>query len=32
LVTPRGDTVVEVGDHVVVFVQADALEEVTAKL
>ncbi|MFB6270408.1 MAG: Trk system potassium transporter TrkA [Halobacterium sp.] len=31
-VTPRGDTVVEVGDHVVVFVQADALEEVTSKL
>ena len=32
LVTPRGDTVVEVGDHVVAFVQADAIEEVTSKL
>lgn len=31
-VTPRGDTVVEVGDHVVAFVQADVLEEVTSKL
>jgi trk system potassium uptake protein TrkA len=32
LVTPRGDTVVEVGDHVVAFAQADAVEEVTSKL
>jgi trk system potassium uptake protein TrkA len=32
LVTPRGDTVVQVGDHVVAFAQADAVEEVTAKL
>ncbi|MDH5019531.1 Trk system potassium transporter TrkA [Halobacterium rubrum] len=32
LVTPRGDTVVEVGDHVVAFVQADAMTEVTSKL
>ena len=32
LVTPRGDTVVEVGDHVVAFAQADAIEEVTSKL
>ena len=31
-VTPRGDTVVEVDDHVVAFVQADALDEVTSKL
>jgi len=31
-VTPRGDTVVHVGDHVVAFVRADAIEEVTAKL
>ncbi|NIC00084.1 Trk system potassium transporter TrkA [Halobacterium sp. R2-5] len=31
-VTPRGDTVVEVGDHVVAFVQADAHDEVSAKL
>jgi trk system potassium uptake protein TrkA len=31
-VTPRGSTVVEAGDHVVAFVQADALEEVTSKL
>ncbi len=31
-VVPRGSTVVEVGDHVVAFVQADALEEVTSKL
>ncbi|SEW24419.1 Trk system potassium transporter TrkA [Halobacterium jilantaiense] len=32
LVTPRGDTVVEVGDHVVAFAQADAVDEVTSKL
>jgi trk system potassium uptake protein TrkA len=31
-VTPRGDTVVEVGDHVVAFVQADVLDEVTAEI
>ncbi|WP_435095937.1 Trk system potassium transporter TrkA [Halarchaeum sp. P4] len=31
-VTPRGDTVVEVGDHVVAFVREDALDAVTAKL
>lgn len=31
-VVPRGDTVVEPGDHVVVFVDRDALEAVTAKL
>jgi trk system potassium uptake protein TrkA len=32
LVTPRGDTVVKVGDHVVAFARADAIEEVTSKL
>ncbi|WP_336036528.1 Trk system potassium transporter TrkA [Halobacterium yunchengense] len=31
-VTPRGDTVVEVGDHVVAFAEADVVDEVTAKL
>lgn len=31
-VTPRGDTVVEVGDHIVVFVREDALDALTAKL
>jgi len=31
-VVPRGDTVVEVGDHVVVFVDADQVAEATAKL
>jgi trk system potassium uptake protein TrkA len=31
-VTPRGDTVVDVGDHVVVLVKADVLEETVAKL
>ncbi|WP_232702627.1 Trk system potassium transporter TrkA [Halobacterium wangiae] len=31
-VVPRGDTVVHVGDHVVAFVRADALDEVTSKL
>lgn len=31
-VTPRGDTVVERGDHVVVFVNAEIIDEVTAKL
>jgi len=31
-VTPRGDTVVEVGDHVVVFVREDVREEVTTEL
>jgi trk system potassium uptake protein TrkA len=32
LVKPRGDTVIEVDDHVVVFVGAEAMEEATAKL
>ncbi|MDL0122444.1 Trk system potassium transporter TrkA [Halobacterium salinarum] len=32
LVTPRGDTEVRVGDHLVVFVQADAIEDVTVRL
>ncbi|WP_336001936.1 Trk system potassium transporter TrkA [Halorientalis halophila] len=32
LITPRGDTVVQVGDHVVVFADVDALTEVTEKL
>jgi trk system potassium uptake protein TrkA len=31
-VTPRGDTVVEPGDHVIVFVDSDALDEVTSVL
>lgn len=31
-VTPRGDTVVQVDDHVVVFVRGDAVEETTAKI
>ncbi|MFD1585601.1 Trk system potassium transporter TrkA [Halorientalis brevis] len=31
-VKPRGDTVIEVDDHVVVFVDADAIEEATPKL
>jgi trk system potassium uptake protein TrkA len=31
-VAPRGNTVVNVGDHVVAFVRADVLSEVTAKL
>ena len=31
-VTPRGDTVIEPGDHVVVFVDAAAIEETTAKI
>ncbi|WP_135823895.1 Trk system potassium transporter TrkA [Halorussus ruber] len=31
-VVPRGDTVIEAGDHVVVFVDRDVLEEVTAEL
>ncbi|MHB9285515.1 Trk system potassium transporter TrkA [Halobacteriales archaeon Cl-PHB] len=31
-VVPRGDTVVEVGDHVVVFVDADHVEEATTQL
>ncbi|GGL22905.1 Trk system potassium transport protein TrkA [Halarchaeum grantii] len=31
-VTPRGDTVVQVGDHVVAFVREDALDAVTATL
>ena len=30
LVSPRGDTVVEVGDHVVLFVDSSVAEEVTA--
>jgi len=32
LVVPRGDTVVEVGDHIVVFVDADVLDEAQALL
>jgi trk system potassium uptake protein TrkA len=32
LVKPRGDTVIRPDDHVVVFVDADAIEEATAKL
>jgi trk system potassium uptake protein TrkA len=31
-VTPRGDTVLRAGDHVVLFVDTDAIEEVTARL
>lgn len=31
-ITPRGDTVIEPGDHVVVFVDAAAIEETTTKL
>jgi trk system potassium uptake protein TrkA len=31
-IVPRGDTVVEVSDHVVVFVDSDVLDEVSAKL
>ncbi|WP_254832067.1 Trk system potassium transporter TrkA [Haloglomus salinum] len=31
-VVPRGDTVVEVGDHVVVFVETDSLEQMTQLL
>jgi len=31
-IVPRGDTVVELGDHVVVFTETDVLDEVTAKL
>jgi trk system potassium uptake protein TrkA len=31
-VVPRGDTVVEVGDHVVVFAEADAVEAITDRL
>jgi trk system potassium uptake protein TrkA len=31
-VTPRGDTVIETGDHVVVFVDAGVIDEATAKL
>jgi trk system potassium uptake protein TrkA len=32
LITPRGDTVIEAGDHVVVFADADAVDAVTAAL
>ncbi|WP_276252838.1 Trk system potassium transporter TrkA [Halomontanus rarus] len=32
LITPRGQTVVELGDHVVVFVDTEVLDEVTAAL
>jgi len=32
LVIPRGDTIVERGDHVVVFVEIDSLEEASSKL
>ena len=31
-ITPRGDTVVEIGDHVVVFADIDVVDEVTARL
>lgn len=31
-VTPRGDTEIYPGDHVVIFVDADAIEETTAKI
>lgn len=31
-ITPRGDTVVEVGDHVVVFADMDVVEEITPRL
>lgn len=31
-ITPRGDTVIEVGDHVVAFAPADVAEELTARL
>jgi trk system potassium uptake protein TrkA len=31
-VTPRGDTVIEVGDHVVLFVDVDVLDAVSGKL
>ncbi|RQH03381.1 Trk system potassium transporter TrkA [Natrarchaeobius oligotrophus] len=32
LITPRGETVLELGDHVVVFVDTDVLDEVAAAL
>ncbi|RQG93277.1 Trk system potassium transporter TrkA [Natrarchaeobius halalkaliphilus] len=32
LITPRGETVLELGDHVVVFVDTDVLDEVSAAL
>ncbi|QZP37720.1 Trk system potassium transporter TrkA [Halobaculum magnesiiphilum] len=32
LVTPRGDTVIEPGDHVVVFFEESAVDEVTSKI
>jgi trk system potassium uptake protein TrkA len=32
LITPRGDTVVESGDHVVVFIDTNALAEVTDRI
>jgi trk system potassium uptake protein TrkA len=32
LVVPRGDTVIERGDHVVVFVEVESLDEASAKL
>jgi len=32
LITPRGDTVIEPGDHVVVFADAEAIDAVTARL
>ena len=31
-VTPRGDTVVEVGDHVVVFTETNAIDAISAKI
>ena len=31
-VTPRGDTVVEVGDHVVVFAETEAIDTVASQI
>ncbi|MBB6647590.1 Trk system potassium transporter TrkA [Halobellus ruber] len=31
-ITPRGDTVIEVGDHVIVFADMDVVEEITPRL
>ncbi len=32
LISPRGDTVIDVGDHVVLFVDADVAEDITAEI
>lgn len=32
IIAPRGDTVVEIGDHAILFVRADTIEAVTAQL